>query len=398
MAARQTASKKKTPKRQVGNPIPAKDLEKLQKSITAEMANDAATSSGRKKLFDDALLPEEKTTTWRAGRTPWVMPTLFVLVLVALWAWFVVQQSSGQEEAGVKTALKNIETALAQQDVASFDKHVNIPSVAESIATQMFAAPTSNLTPSAAVEFSALQERFDTLVKPALSLNIEEDIAAFASTGNLDSASILGQLRNDVLPEGASFRIADITVANTTGLARMTITRPDLALPEGDSVTLPLTAKLFRTEAGNWQVMEIIALNKTLDALSSAEGALKAYRDAQSAGALTQALSVERITKAAIDESTLLAALEVTNASGKDMASFSGVVTFADAAGRTLKDIAVTHKDMLAAGEKLGKTWTLSVDTNKAGERHVLALPMSAMSATFMPMSITFSDGTTLGQ
>jgi hypothetical protein len=91
---------------------------------------------------------------------------------------------------------------------------------------------------------------------------------------------------------------------------------------------------------------------------------------------------------------TIETSVEFTNATGKDIRAFTGVMHFMDLFDRTIKDVSMTYEKELKAGET--KTWDASIDYNQfmESDMRLATVDLNSMKSSLTVREVIFADGT----
>lgn len=316
--------------------------------------------------FSSVLLPvktKKRPSKW------WALGAAAVL-LIGIMVWV------GSKPAQPETVLNQAINAVRTHDVRAFETRVDVAVVAASMVNQIFNIPQQ--------AEGGLAARMTAFAKPGLAEGLKDEILAAVSGQKLDDSgnTLLGKLWHAL--GAGNLRVGAPRVAIEDEhmiVAEVPLQRHDLGL------TLPLQVVMTRaSEGADWQVVDMPNLGALLETVAGAERVLAERRAKNQQnlanGADIRVESVKKAKDTLAGSSNLIVSMVLANVGTGDGKDVDLDVAFGDAAGQPMMTTRVRLDGQLAAGARREQVWSVPVDRERAAERYVADLPLSALTVT----------------
>lgn len=328
--------------------------------------------------FSRVVLPQVKQ------RKPWLWPMVVGVALVLV----VIMVMVGRKPADPAQVWHSVLVAVQSKDVSAFDDRVDVAAVASSVVNQVFSMP--EMGQGVPDEMKAkladgMGARMTAFLKPGLADTLKDEILQAVKEGKFPQGdeSLLARIWQDA--GGDNLRLGKVMVAmqeHGMAVAEVPLERADLGL------TLPLQVVFNHAPdaRGSWQVADIPNFAAVMETFAEAARKRAARVEEMAAAQVGDKVSVSGVKKAKAEIDGILVTMTVVNVSDGEVRDLGLRVTFGDAAGQPLKVSDLTLEGALKPHETREQTWTVAIDRDKAVERYVLDLPLSALTVKVVPV------------
>ena len=329
---------------------------------------------------------------------------LVAAVLVIISLLLVSEQT---QQPSPSATLASLEQALIKGDSELLLEQIDADRVAMSIVEQFYNNPqmdVEQLPEDLRKHLPSDAKTLQGMIKPGLAETLKRDAFSLAS-GDADFENLASGLFKRVwegLADGKKLTVSKVRrVVADNNVAEM-----DIMLKRADLVgAVPLTLRM-ENQSGQWKLVEVLDVQKTVLAMVSAEKVEENVKNVKItsvdsskmyAGNALQVESVRKTSAAHIEnETSILVTLKLRNVGPDDVTAFSAEVLFNDAAGQKIKSFTLSDAIGVQRGMRLEKTWRLPINMAQRLEKHIYKLPQEAMQVLVIPKVVELADGRVL--
>lgn len=324
---------------------------------------------------------------------------LIVILLagsVGYWYWTHTPQYS----------LKQIQEAVKNHDLQTFEKHVDIESVTSRMIDQLIDSKMNDKNEVQDEATSNLAKGFIQFIKPQLTAMAKDQIRSLVEKGSTSQASDPGQSE---APDAPKFSVKDIynnkggtpdfkgvDYVNKDG--KIAVVGLKLFYPKLNSDVV-LEVKMRELD-GYWQVAEISNLPAFLNKLAELEEKKLTEINQPIIVEMNNALKINSVRMVPLQANSFAKAVtfptEVTFLSQKNITEFNVLILAKNQAGKLVLKMPASSANSSAPGKTATITWSKKINPFISSDVALFNTPPEQLSIEIKPISMKFADGTQL--
>lgn len=302
-------------------------------------------------------------------------------------------------------SLSQVEKAIEQRDLTSFQKYVDIEGVVNSLVDQVIEFTSAQYENEAKDEWEQmgveLGKKLVKILKPTLVEILKQQILMYIQTGKINNDESKGNI--------STLKLWDKINREKSALRGISYVKKEgknayvgLELfQEKYDTSLTLSLKMIN-KGGYWQIVEIVDLLEFLKKLDELETQRIAKLNKPIIEAMKQTLILEKIQKYTSTEDfwglnkQVIFKLRFRNAGQKEIDEYQIILTCKTLNGQTIKVLSATINDNIAPGQTADCVLSMDVNMFIESDNVLYETPQSDLKIDVDTGYIKFADGSEL--